>query len=96
MFWYFASEMCERAFNSPLRTFGLSVRLTFSHKGTLIRQIGKIGIAKHTLAEKADRPSSTLLGIKFSSSSFFFLLPSCHKRLRGSIILILFWRKHTE
>ena len=96
MFWYFASEMCERAFNSPLRTFGLSVRLTFSHNGTLIRQIGKIGIAKHTLAEKIDRPSSTLLGIKFSSSSFFFLLPSCPSRLRGSIILILCWRKHTE
>ena len=104
MFWYFASEMCERAFNSPLRTFGLSVRLTFSHNGTLIRQIGKIGIAKHTLAEKVvkrsypvgNRPSSTLLGIKFSSSSFFFLLPSCPSRLRGSIILILFWRKHTE
>jgi hypothetical protein len=69
--------MCERAFNSPLRTFGLSVRLTFSHKGTLIGQIGKIGIAKHTLAEKVDRASSTLLGIKLSSSSFFFLLPSC-------------------
>ncbi|WP_216670189.1 hypothetical protein [Microcoleus asticus] len=33
MFWVYASEMCERAFNSPLRTFGLSVRLTFSHNG---------------------------------------------------------------
>ena len=55
MFWYFASEMCERAFNSPLRTFGLRVRLTFSHNGRLSGQIGKIGIAKHTLAEKVDR-----------------------------------------
>lgn len=71
MFWYFASEMCERAFNSPLRTFGLSVRLTFSHNGTLSGQISKIGIAKHTLAEKADRASYTLLGIKLSSSFFF-------------------------
>jgi hypothetical protein len=68
--------MCERAFNSPLQTFGLSVRLTFSHNGTFIGSIGKIGIAKHTLAEKADRASYTLLGIKFSSS-FFFLRVLC-------------------
>jgi hypothetical protein len=57
MFWYFASEMCERAFNSPLQTFGLRVRLTFSHNGKLSGQISKIGIAKHTLAEKVDRAS---------------------------------------
>jgi hypothetical protein len=88
--------MCERAFNCPLRTFGLRVRLTFSHNGKLIGQIGKIGIAKHRLAEKADRASYTLLGIKLSSSFFFFLLPSCPSRLRGSIILILFWRKYTK
>jgi hypothetical protein len=88
--------MCERAFNSPLRTFGLSVRLTFSHNGKLSGQISKIGIAKHTLAEKVDRASYTLLGIKLSSSFFFFLLPSCPSRLRGSIILILFWRKYTK
>ncbi|WP_445172807.1 hypothetical protein [Microcoleus sp.] len=47
-------------------------------------------MAKHTLAEKVDRASYTLLGIKLSSSFFFFLLPSCPSRLRGSIILILF------
>ena len=40
MFWYFASEMCERAFNSPLQTFGLSVRLTFSHIFALKQLMG--------------------------------------------------------
>ena len=34
--------MCERAFNCLLRTFGLSVRLTFLHTGILSGQISKI------------------------------------------------------
>jgi hypothetical protein len=45
--------------------------LTFSHNGKLSGQISKIGIPKHTLAEKVDRASYTLLGIKLSSSFFF-------------------------
>ena len=42
MFWVYASELCEKAFNCLLRTFGLSVRLTFSHTGILSGQISKI------------------------------------------------------
>lgn len=34
--------MCERAFNCPLRTFDLRVRLTFLHKSILSGQISKI------------------------------------------------------
>jgi hypothetical protein len=96
MFWIYASELCERAFNCPLRTIDLRVRLTFSHNGILIGQISKIKLVlpNTRYPEKGDRASYTLPDRKLSTSSFFFFfLPSRSLRLRGSIMPIQFGGK---